>query len=73
MKKLKEAKEKLEQVEKQIAILESNYDTAINKKNNLQNEIEDCEVKLQRADLLIGGLGGERSRWQDGVNDLTEA
>lgn len=27
-------------------------------------QVHDCTVKLQRADKLIGGLGGERVRWQ---------
>jgi hypothetical protein len=27
-------------------------------------QVEDCCVKLTRADKLIGGLGGERTRWQ---------
>ncbi len=30
----------------------------------------DCTVKLQRADKLIGGLGGERVRWQATVDQL---
>jgi len=33
------------------------------KKNNLEYEVEMCSVKLARAEKLIGGLGGERSRW----------
>jgi len=27
-------------------------------------QVHECTVKLQRADKLIGGLGGERIRWQ---------
>lgn len=30
-------------------------------------QVEDCRVKLTRADKLIGGLGGERTRWQVGL------
>jgi hypothetical protein len=33
-------------------------------------QVKDCEVKLQRADKLIGGLGGERIRWQATVEQL---
>jgi dynein heavy chain, axonemal len=33
--------------------------------------VKDCEVKLQRADKLIGGLGGERIRWQATVEQLS--
>jgi dynein heavy chain len=33
-------------------------------------QVEDCQVKLLRADKLIGGLGGERTRWQATVQQL---
>jgi dynein heavy chain len=33
-------------------------------------QVNDCTVKLQRADKLIGGLGGERVRWQATVDQL---
>lgn len=34
-------------------------------------KINDCEVKMERADKLIGGLGGERQRWTEEVKQLT--
>jgi hypothetical protein len=33
-------------------------------------QVADCQVKLQRADKLIGGLGGERCRWTATVHQL---
>ncbi len=33
-------------------------------------QVNDCQVKLQRADKLIGGLGGEKLRWQATVDQL---
>ena len=27
--------------------------------------MEDCKIKLQRAEKLIGGLGGEKGRWNE--------
>lgn len=33
-------------------------------------QVADCQVKLQRADKLIGGLGGERTRWSGTVQQL---
>lgn len=33
-------------------------------------QVMECTVKLQRADKLIGGLGGERVRWQATVEQL---
>lgn len=32
----------------------------------------DCTVKLTRAEKLIGGLGGEKSRWQATVQQLAK-
>ena len=31
-----------------------------------------CEVKLDRAQKLIGGLGGEKTRWSAAAHDLGE-
>ena len=35
------------------------------KKKKLEDNLELCEKKLERAEQLIGGLGGEKSRWTD--------
>jgi hypothetical protein len=35
-------------------------------------QVADCQVKLQRADKLIGGLSGERSRWSATVEQLQQ-
>ena len=35
-------------------------------------QVDECQVKLQRADKLIGGLGGERSRWEATVAQLDQ-
>jgi len=43
------------------------------KKENLENEIELCSVKLERAEKLIGGLGGEKSRWTETAESLARA
>ena len=33
-------------------------------------QVMDCTIKLHRADKLIGGLGGERIRWQATVEQM---
>ena len=43
--------------------LEADFDGAIKKKNELAAKAEECNVKLDRADRLLGGLGGEKVRW----------
>ena len=35
------------------------------KKKKLEDNLQLCEKKLERAEQLIGGLGGEKSRWTD--------
>jgi dynein heavy chain len=35
--------------------------------------VEDCKKKLVRAHKLIGGLGGERVRWEQMVVDLKKS
>jgi len=34
----------------------------VTKKARLEGEVDLCTVKLERAEKLIGGLGGERAR-----------
>jgi dynein heavy chain len=46
-----------------IAELEANFKTANDKKEQLVKDVQECRARLDRAQKLIGGLGGERSRW----------
>ena len=34
------------------------------KKAKLEDDVDECEKKLERAEKLIGGLGGEKERWK---------
>merc|ERR1719281_612519 len=51
---------------------EAEYGEAVAKQEQLARQIEDCQVKMERAGKLIGGLGGERQRWSDLVKTLGE-
>ena len=42
------------------------------KKEDLEANILLCEQKLDRAEKLIGGLGGEKSRWTETAANLAE-
>lgn len=42
------------------------------KKKGLEDEIELCSTKLSRAEQLIGGLGGEKTRWTELARQLHE-
>ena len=41
-----------------------------NKKKELEHNIMVCEQKLDRAEKLIGGLGGEKDRWTEAARVL---
>ena len=59
-------------MEANIRGLEAQYAEATAKKESLAQQVADCTVKLTRAEKLIGGLGGEKSRWQATVQQLAQ-
>ena len=40
------------------------------KKDSLEKQVDMCAKKLDRAEKLIGGLGGERTRWSEVATNL---
>jgi dynein heavy chain, axonemal len=40
------------------------------KKTELEENIDLCSKQLDRAEQLIGGLGGEKDRWTENVHTL---
>jgi len=38
----------------------------------MSDQVADCELKLKRAEELIGGLGGEYTRWFETSKQLGE-
>ena len=42
------------------------------KKEDLEANILLCEQKLERAEKLIGGLGGEKARWTETAANLSD-
>jgi len=61
----------LKEVEDKVATLEANYKAAVDKSEALANDVQMCTVKLERANTLISGLGGEQERWKQSVARLT--
>jgi dynein heavy chain, axonemal len=39
--------------------------------SRLEREVEMCKIKLDRAQKLIAGLGGEKTRWTAAAEGLT--
>jgi dynein heavy chain len=65
MKQLKEAQDQLAAVNNRLNELEKNYTDAVNKKESLIQQVKKCEIQLGNAEKLIGGLGGEETRWRE--------
>jgi dynein heavy chain len=40
------------------------------RKDKLENDVFMCSVKLERAEKLITGLGGEKTRWTAAATSL---
>lgn len=51
------------QVSDKLQTLNDDFAAMSKKKKDLEDNIDLCSQKLERAEKLIGGLGGERSRW----------
>ena len=51
-------------------MLQAHLEETSRKKQRLQDDIEDCSRKLDRAQTLIVGLGGEQKRWELATIDL---
>ena len=62
----------LKAVTDKLQALNDQLDAMVAKKKDLEANIELCSQKLVRAEKLIGGLGGERDRWNEAAGELGE-
>lgn len=69
-KSLKEKQEVYDEANGKLKVLQADLATKKAKKAELENEVETCSRKLERAEQLIGGLGGERDKWATIVGNL---
>ncbi|NXH14929.1 DYH12 protein, partial [Bucco capensis] len=69
---LNQKREELAAVENRLAALERTFTEKTEEKARLEFQVDLCAKKLERAEKLIGGLGGERSRWNNAANDLQD-
>ncbi|KAB0795153.1 hypothetical protein PPYR_11992 [Photinus pyralis] len=60
---LLEKKSEVAKLEQKLADLNVLFKDATEKKESLQERVDVCGEKLGRARKLIGGLGGEKTRW----------
>lgn len=77
--KQREAEERLRQKKSDLKVVLDRVDN-LNRmlketqdyQERLEKDIENCKVKLERANKLINGLGGEKSRWLQKSKELKE-
>lgn len=49
-------------MEDRLASLKQQFQEMTEKKERLEQQVDNCAKKLDRAQKLIGGLGGEKDR-----------
>ncbi|KAL0279081.1 UNVERIFIED_CONTAM: hypothetical protein PYX00_000712 [Menopon gallinae] len=62
----------LQEVTDKLQALNDEFATMTKQKKELEDNIDLCSQKLERAEKLIGGLGGEKQRWSQTAHDLHE-
>ena len=67
---LAEKQAQLKAVMDRLALLNHNFQETTDKKIKLEIEVDLCGKKLVRAQKLISGLGGEKTRWTEAANNL---
>ena len=70
MKELTVKQEELKAVVYQFEALQQKLQETLDHKQQLKNDIEECHIKLERARALLEGLGGERERWADSLDEV---
>ena len=63
----------LKEVEDKLAMLDADLKGKQANKAKLEADVEMCTVKLDRAQKLIEGLGGEKTRWSATAAQLADA
>ncbi|XP_032996859.1 dynein heavy chain 12, axonemal [Lacerta agilis] len=67
---LNQKRAELQAVEDRLEALQQTFVEKTEEKARLEFQVDLCAKKLERAEKLIGGLGGEKSRWSNAANDL---
>ncbi|XP_078517697.1 dynein axonemal heavy chain 12 [Lissotriton helveticus] len=60
----------LKEVENRLESLKETFREKTDEKVRLEFQVDLCAKKLERAEKLLGGLGGEKSRWSKAADDL---
>uniref|UniRef100_A0A3P8WKL1 Dynein axonemal heavy chain 7 n=1 Tax=Cynoglossus semilaevis TaxID=244447 RepID=A0A3P8WKL1_CYNSE len=72
MESLQKKQAALKEVQEKLAKLQETLEANKSKKADLEKQVDLCSKKLERAEQLIGGLGGEKTRWSETALRLGE-
>ena len=72
MKILNAKRAELKEVEDRLAALKKQFEDKTKEKEQLEFQVDVCATKLERAEKLIGGLGGEKERWSKSAKSLQD-
>ncbi|XP_024941329.1 dynein heavy chain 7, axonemal [Cephus cinctus] len=72
MAELNVKREQLRQIQAKLTVLEEVLRARKADYQAMTDKVADCEQKLKRAEELIGGLGGEYTRWSEAAKELGE-
>ncbi|XP_015173622.1 PREDICTED: dynein heavy chain 7, axonemal-like [Polistes dominula] len=67
---LNEKRQTLSNLNIKLATLNSNLQDTLQKKLKLEEEVNNCTMKLQKAESLIASLGNEKDRWLQLADNL---
>ncbi|XP_055994863.1 dynein axonemal heavy chain 3 [Sorex fumeus] len=70
MQKLNLKRAELKLVEDRLQALNNEFEGMNVKKKSLEENIDMCSQKIDRAEKLISGLGGEKERWTEAARQL---
>ncbi|KAK2951696.1 putative Dynein axonemal heavy chain 1 [Blattamonas nauphoetae] len=71
--KLADKKAELREVEEKMETLERRYNASVRKKEEIETNIDNTRIKLERAEKLTSGLSDEYTRWTETVKQLEES
>ncbi|EZA46954.1 Dynein heavy chain 3, axonemal [Ooceraea biroi] len=60
----------LQEVTQKLQSLNDEFAECMREKKKLEDQIDHCTQKLERAEKLLGGLSGEKGRWSETANKL---
>ncbi|KAK9537950.1 hypothetical protein VZT92_005520 [Zoarces viviparus] len=72
MNSLRKKQADLKEVQDKLTKLQDTLQYNKDQKKHLEDQVDECNEKLLRAEQLIGGLGGERTRWSEMAANLGE-